>query len=200
MVNHEKVKLGKLAVRHDPRTLMMATYTTAQLTAPPASADYTKKVNKPWGMMKNDVIGDCTCAAAGHLIMEWTANAGTLVRPSTPDIVKAYSAITGYNPKTGAHDTGAVELDALNYWRKTGIAGHQIAAFVALEPSNHTHVMDAVWMFGACYIGLSLPLTAKGQRIWSVPTQGTHGPGAPGSWGGGNVADLFDSSLVLFVV
>ena len=51
----------------------------------------------------------------------------------------------------------------LNYWRQTGIAGHKIQAFMALEPSNHTHVMDAVWMFGGCYIGLALPKIAQAQ-------------------------------------
>lgn len=184
MINHTKVKLGKLATRYDPRTLMMAKYITADLAPPPASEDWSTKVGPKWGMMRNDKIGDCTCAAAGHLIMEWTANAGSMVTPSTPEIVKAYSAITGYDPKTGTHDNGAVELDVLNYWRKTGIAGHKIAAFVALEPSNHMHIMDAVYIFGACYIGVQLPQSAQGQSVWSVPPQGTTGPGAPGSWGG----------------
>ncbi len=50
-------------------------------------------------MMENDQIGDCTCAAAEHLIMEWTANAGKkMVTPSDKQIVAAYSAITGLQP------------------------------------------------------------------------------------------------------
>ena len=66
-------------------------------------------------MMENDQIGDCTCAAAGHLIMEWTANAGKkMVMPTDKQIVAAYSAVTGYNPETGANDNGAVEIDVLN--------------------------------------------------------------------------------------
>jgi hypothetical protein len=113
-------------------------------------------------MMENDQLGDCTCAAAGHLIMEWTKNAqSTMVTPTDDQIVAAYSAITGYNPQTGANDNGAVEVDVLNYWRQTGIAGHQIQAYMALEPSNHQHVMDAVWIFGGCYIGLALPKSAQ---------------------------------------
>jgi hypothetical protein len=139
-------------------------------------------------MMDNDQIGDCTCAAAGHLIMEWTANASKMVTPTDQDIVTAYSAITGYNPVTGANDNGAQELDVLNYWRQQGIAGHKIEAYMALEPANHTHVMDAVWIFGGCYIGLALPKSAQAQtsnkQIWSVPPSGTGGDGKPGSWGG----------------
>src|SRR5271168_2796686 len=180
-----KLKLGKQPARHDPRTLLFATYATAALPAPPPSLDLTSKMKVPWGMMDNAQVGDCTCAAAGHLMMEWTSNAQSKIfTPTDAQIVAAYSAITGYNPKTGANDNGAAELDVLNYWRKTGVARHKIGAFVALEPSNHTHVMDAVYIFEGCYIGLQLPVSAQGQKIWTVPPQGTSGPGAPGSWGG----------------
>jgi hypothetical protein len=140
-------------------------------------------------MMDNDQIGDCTCAAAGHLIMEWTANAGKkMVTPTDKQIVAAYSAVTGYNPVTGANDNGANEIDILNYWRQTGIAGHKIGAFMALEPSNHNHVMDSVYIFEGCYIGVQLPKSAQPQvqnhQPWSVPPGGPVGDGAPGSWGG----------------
>jgi hypothetical protein len=188
-VDPKKLKLGKSAARHDPRTLMLAAYTTTALPPPPATCDLTKKVGSSWGMMENDQIGDCTCAAAGHLIMEWTANAGKkMVTPSNKQIVAAYSAITGYNPTTGANDNGAVEIDVLNYWRQTGIAGHKIGAYVALEPSNHTNVMDAVCIFEGCYIGMQLPISAQAQvqnhQPWSVSPGGLNGDGKPGSWGG----------------
>ena len=102
-----KLKLGKSVARHDPRALLLASYVTPALPVPPASFDLTSKV-KAWGMMDNDQIGDCTCAAAGHLIIEWTANAKKkMVTPTDKQIVAAYSAITGYNPVTGANDNGA---------------------------------------------------------------------------------------------
>ena len=74
-IDSMKLKLGKQAARHDPRTLLLATYTTPALPAPPPSLDLTDKVKGAWGMMDNDQIGDCTCAAAGHLLMEWTSRA-----------------------------------------------------------------------------------------------------------------------------
>ena len=187
-IDPKKLKLGKGAARHDPRALLLASYVSTTLPAPPASYDLTPKV-KAWGMMENDQIGDCTCAAAGHLIMEWTANAGKkMVTPSDKQIVAAYSAITGYNPTTGANDNGAVEVDVLNYWRQSGIAGHKIGAYVALEPANHNHIMDSVYIFEGCYIGMQLPISAQAQvqnhQTWSVPPGGTTGDGKPGSWGG----------------
>lgn len=187
-VDPRKLKLGKLTARHDPRALLLASYVTPALPAPPATCDVSDKITS-WGMMQNDQVGDCTCAAAGHLLMEWTANAGKkMFTPTDKQIIAAYSAITGYNPTTGANDNGANEVDVLNYWRQTGIAGHKIGAFVSLEPSNHTHVMDGVYIFEGCYIGLSLPTSAQAQvqnhQPWSVPPGGTTGDGKPGSWGG----------------
>src|SRR5271169_5820409 len=199
-----KLKLGKQPVRHDPRTLLFASYTTPALPAPPPAVNLAAEVKNRWGMMDNDQLGDCTCAAAGHLIMEWTANASKMVTPPDSAIVDAYSAITGYNPKTGANDNGANELDVLNYWRQTGIGGHKIEAFVALEPSNKTHVMDGIWIFGGCYIGVALPKSAQAQtsnkQPWSVPPSGTSGDGAPGSWGGHAVPVVAYDSRGLTVV
>jgi hypothetical protein len=187
-VDPRKLKMGKSVARHDPRTLLLASYVTPSLPTPPASFDISAKVSA-WGMMDNDQIGDCTCAAAGHLIMEWTANAGKkAATPTDQQIVAAYSAITGYNPVTGANDNGANELDVLNYWRQTGIAGHKIDAYMALEPSNHNHIMDSVYIFEGCYIGVQLPISAQAQtqnhQPWSVPPGGPSGDGKPGSWGG----------------
>jgi hypothetical protein len=187
-VDPKKLKLGKSVARHDARTLLFASYLTPALPAPPATLNIATKVTA-WGMMANDQIGDCTCAAAGHLIMEWTANAGKkMVTPTDKEIIAAYSAITGYNPVTGANDNGANEIDVLNYWRQTGIAKDKIGAYVALEPANHTHIMDSVYIFEGCYIGLQLPKSAQAQtqnnQPWSVPPGGPTGDGAPGSWGG----------------
>jgi hypothetical protein len=186
-VDPMKLKLGKNPARHDPRTLLLASYIEPNLPPPPASCDLTGKV-AAWGMMKNDDLSDCTCAAAGHLLMMWTASAGQEFIPSDDQIVAVYAAVTGYNPQTGANDNGAVEIDVLNYWRQSGIAGHKIGAYVGLEPSNHTHIMDSVYMFQGCYIGLLLPNSAKAQlqnkQAWSVPPGGPVGDGAPKSWGG----------------
>jgi hypothetical protein len=179
-----KRKLGKSPPRIDPRTLQLASYLRATvLPPPPASVDWGTKITQ-WPMMANDRIGDCTTAAAGHCIQEWTTDAGDPYLPPDAEIIAAYAAVSGYDPATGRHDTGAVELDVLNYWRQTGIAGRTLRAYVALEPGNLDHVRDTVSIFGNCYIGLALPLSAQDQSTWSVPPGGAHGQGAPGSWGG----------------
>jgi len=182
-VDHSQEKLGKKPARHDARTLQMANY--LELPAFPTSRDWTSKAATGWGMMLNDQLGDCTCAAVGHIIQAWSANAGPK-EITLPDqaILKAYEAVGGYKPGQPGTDQGAVELDVLKYWRKTGVGGYKIDAFVALEPKSHQHIEAAVDLFGGAYIGLSLPVSAQKQTVWSVPPGGANGTGAPGSWGG----------------
>lgn len=199
VVDHSKMKLGKHAARHDPRTLLLANYLTADLGPAPVSQDWTAKV-KEWPMFDNDTIGDCTCAAAGHMIEAWTASAATEVDPTDAQILAAYEAISGYVPGEPGTDRGANELDVLKYWRTDGIAGHQIQAFVAVEPKNHEHLKDAVWLFGGAYLGLSLPTSAQKQVVWSVPPGGPIGAGQPGSWGGHAVPVVEYDAVGLTVV
>lgn len=182
-VDHSMLKLGKKPAHHDPRTLQMANY--LELPPIPPAQDWTAKAAPGWGMMLNDKLGDCTCAAIGHIIQAWSANAGPqeIVLPDQA-ILKAYEAVGGYRPSDPSTDRGAVELDVLKYWRKTGVGGHKIDAFVALEPRNHAHIKAAVDLFGGAYIGVALPLSAQTQKVWSVPPGGPSGNAAPGSWGG----------------
>jgi hypothetical protein len=182
-VDHSSNKLGKKPARHDPRTLQMANY--LGLPPVPVAQDWTTKASSSWGMMLNDQLGDCTCAALGHLIQAWTANAGPK-EITVPDaaILKAYEDVGHYQPGHPDTDQGAVEMEVLRYARKTGIGGDKIDAYVALEPRNHIHAEAAVDLFGGAYIGLSLPISAQKQKVWSVPPGGAAGIGAPGSWGG----------------
>ncbi len=200
MIDYSAMKLGKTAPFHDPRTLQLANYLRpAVLPPPPPQQDWATKVST-WPMMLNDSIGDCTIAAAGHCIEEWTAIAGGAVIVPDASILAAYSAVSGYDPNTGQHDVGANEVKVLNYWRKNGIGGHKILAYAALEPGNLDHVRDSVVIFGNCYIGLALPASAQTQAIWSVPPGGATGQGAPGSWGGHAVPVVGYDPLGLIVV
>src|SRR5262249_9577136 len=95
MADHSQMRLGKAAPRHAPRPLQFAgSRQPPARPEPPTSSDSTAKVTPPWGMMENDRYGDCTCAAAGHLIMEWSANAGAQAAVSDDSVIKAYAAIT----------------------------------------------------------------------------------------------------------
>ena len=173
LASGQKVKLGKAPARHDSRTLQLAKYLPATaIPHPPAKEDWEKKV-KSWPMMLNDNIGDCTCACAGHMIEQWTTYTGAPVTPSDQDVLKAYEAVGHYNPSDPSTDQGAVILDVLNYWRQTGVGAHQIMAYAALEPKNHNEVKDSILLFGNCYIGVQLPLSAQNQAVGLAQHPGT---------------------------
>jgi len=177
------VCLGKLPAKIDARTLQLEHYLGAQPPPAPTSENWGTKVSQ-WGMMGNDTIGDCTTAAAGHMIEAWTSDVSSeLVVPDSA-VITAYSAVSGYDPVTGANDNGATCLDVLNYWRKTGIDGQKIMAYAALRPGHQFHMEAAVYIFGSAYLGLQMPLSAQSQNIWDVPPGGPIGDGTPGSWGG----------------
>ena len=175
-------KLGKLAAKTDPRTLLLTRYVDrTALPEPPPTLDLTAGV-RDWPIYANDRLGDCTCAAAGHMIEAWTADAdGRPVEVSESAVVHAFDAVKIVDPATG--EEGAVELDVLKYWRTTGIAEHKIGAFARVSKHDHELLQTSAYLFGGLYIGLQLPETAQDQTVWDW-THMLTGPSAPGSWGG----------------
>ena len=175
-------KLGKLDARVDRRTLALARYVDRRaLPAPPPGLDLAAAV-EDWPMYANDRIGDCTTAAAGHMIEAWSAAAsGRAVEVSERAVLEAFDAVKMVDPVTG--EEGAVELDVLKLWRGRGIGGHAIGAFAAIDLADHGLARAAAYLFGGLYIGIQLPLRAQAQRVWDW-TGSLEGPDAPGSWGG----------------
>lgn len=181
------MKLGRLRSIHDKRTLWLSSYLVkpVHLPAPPLDRDWSPAVTVPWGMMKNDEVGDCVLAAAGHAIMQWSFNAGHGFTPSDADILKAYSDVGGYVPGDSSTDNGADPLTALKYWRKVGIGGHKIGAFLAINPGRPDQFVHAINLFECAYLALGLPLAAQEMKVWDVPTgQKLTGAWEPWSWGG----------------
>ena len=174
-----KMKLGKRPPKFDSRTLLLGKYLTKALAPPPQSIDYAASV-KTWPMFGNDQYGDCTIAAAGHMIEEWTANTGTIEILPENTIIKVYDYFSGGNP-----DAGANMLDVLKYWRKSGLGIDKITAFAQLELQNNLQLQDAIYLFGNCYIGVALPnfAVAPGTNFlnipWIVPPSGPTGDAAP---------------------
>ena len=175
-------KLGKLPVKTDVRTLALARYVDrAKLPPSPPDLDLASDV-PDWPMYGNDRLGDCTIAAAGHMIEAWTApTRGRAVEITERSVEAAFDKVKQVDPITG--EEGAVELDVLNYWRSHGIGGHKIGAFARVSVHDHTLVRDGAFLFGGVYIGLELPLTAQSQTVWDW-THRLDGPAKPGSWGG----------------
>ncbi len=182
--------LGKLPPRHDPRTLRLASYLatpdgspTPGYRAPPPARDWADH-SHAFDVLGNDRIGNCAFAAQAHLV-QCFANANgktTLIGRSAVD--SAYSRVTGYNPADPATDRGTVLLDALSDWRKIGLDGHKIAAYVRVEP-NRRELEAAINLCGGVYVGAALPIAAQKQTVWDIAPAGEHDRTfTPGTWGG----------------
>jgi hypothetical protein len=174
-------RLGKNRPVTDQRTMRFGAYLTAALPAPPDAVRYDEKV-AAWPMYDNDRYGDCTCAAAGHMIQSWTAAAGAEFTPSESGVLGMYEHFVGNPPPP---DEGCNMLSVLTYWRKAGLDSHPVTAFTALDLHNDNQAKSAVNLFGAIYIGVALPdfTVPPGTDFltipWEVPPGGPVGDAAP---------------------
>jgi len=166
--------LGKLPRKRNSKTLLFSNYLRASaLPPPPTKKAWEYKVAPSgWGMYGNDTIGDCTCAAVAHMLIEAESNTGKINMPALSSIIGAYSAVSGYDPVTGANDNGAAITDVLNLWQTSGIASTKILGWVQIDQTNIEQVKQAIYIFGALDIGVNLPNSAMDQfeanQTWTV--------------------------------
>lgn len=121
-------------------------------------------------MFRNDTLGDCVEAAAGHAIQVVTLlGEGTEVTVTDQTITDLYTVVAGYNPADPSTDRGTVIQQMLDYWRKTGIAGHKIAAFAQLPLHDRALVEAAINVFGIVIVGANMPKSAEMQFAQHQP-------------------------------
>lgn len=131
------------------------------LPAPPAIIDYTGPARSPLSNVYcNDSIGCCVVSGMAHLVGLFTGNAGGPPLTLTDaQIIALYSAIGGYVPGDPSTDNGCDEVLALGYWQQHGapIGSHQIAGWLAIDPTNVREVQTAMWLFENLFFGIELP-------------------------------------------
>lgn len=181
-------RFGKHPPKVDYRTLRFTTYVMAGLAAPPPSFNVLTtvyanlKTSDPttlFPMDGNDTLGDCTIAAVAHAITVYRGKVDSKTILAKQAVVKLYYHLTG------GLDTGLNELDVLNFWQSNKVSGDEILAFVKIDPKNHTHVQQAIQLFGGVYLGFQVqqnavqefdarqpwtpgPLTNDGHAVYAV--------------------------------
>lgn len=145
---------------------------TAQLPDPPDAIDWMSGI-RSWPMYANDRLGDCVFAGIGHQEQQISSlGQGAEVRVTDDDVVGGYSTVTGYNPGDPSTDQGTYVQDAMAWWRKTGIAGHQILSYASIDPADTRLIKQCVKLFGAVGVGFNFPDSAWQQfadeRPWDV--------------------------------
>jgi hypothetical protein len=181
-------RFGKHPPKVDYRTLRFKTYLTSAIAAPPPSFNVLPRVydnlrtsdpTQLFPMDGNDTLGDCTIAGLAHATTTYRGLIGSRDIMSKQAVVKLYFHLTG------GQDTGLNELDVLNYWQSNAVAGDKILAYVSIDPKNHTHIQQAIQLFGGVYIGFQVqqncvqefdahqpwtpgPLTNDGHAVFTV--------------------------------
>ena len=178
-------RLGRLHRTYDPRIPHLSAMIAGQtLTPPPASCDWTKGMPANLGVMLNDKLGDCTCAAFYHAVQVWSFNAaGSIDTEPDADVEKLYILGCGYNPKVAGEGPGGNEQHLLTYILKKGAptgpggkAVNKIAAFVEVDPRNTDDVKRTINDCGVAYIGFNVPqyivppAPAAPPAVWNVQT------------------------------
>ena len=134
-----------------------------------------------FGMMLNDSLGDCTCAAYYHLLQLWSfAVMGRSITECDADVLKMYEMACGYNPADPSTDQGGDELVIEAWLQKvgapTGLKGqthHKILGHVDVDITNLDEVKLGLQYFGGLYIGFQVPQNimpddAPPPRTWTV--------------------------------
>lgn len=191
VIDTESVCLGKkLGKVEDPRTFQIHEFATLSEIRIPDDWRMSKG-HDTVPMFANDNYGDCTFASNGHRIItqERAVGQGREIQLTDADVLAGYSAVTGFDPKTGRNDNGAYMLDVANYLRHQGLGKekdgtpHTVTAYI--EVGRRTEYARAgMLLFGGLWLGVWLPWSAASQEVWDVPPQGPVGDGQPGSWGG----------------
>jgi hypothetical protein len=133
--------------------------------------------------------GDCVVAMAYHLVMMWTANTGNPLIATTDQAIGVYIALTGYDPATGANDTGLDVQAFLDYWKSTGLpctdsngnsALHKILGYASIDIHNIGLLNQCTYLFEGIACGIQCPASAEEDTsnwVWvpDSPIVGGHG-------------------------
>ena len=176
------MKLGRQPRAFNPS---VPHYSSMIMSAPkvvlPPTLSYTHTLPANLGMMLNDQLGDCTCAAFYHARQVWTGNTGTMQTDPDSDVLALYEAACGYVPGNAATDQGGIEQNVLRYLVQTGAqvtsGVDHLIAFMEVDPRNQNDVKRAIFECGVCYIGIMVPSNIMPQNA-PPPSLWTYDPAA----------------------
>lgn len=182
------MKLGKLPATHDHRDLCFGHY-RSRTKLPPRPPEFGhESCVADWGVLGNDLYGDCVLAGAAHEAMLVNGTHAKEVQFSVEGVLSDYSATAGFDPERPEEtDNGTDVRKALSYRRKTGVIDasghrHKILAYLAIEPGHMEQLLEALFLFGTVGVGLEMPSNAErlfdARKTWVVQhgtrTEGGH--------------------------
>lgn len=175
-------RLGRLHRTFDPRIPhLSALLAGKRLPPPPPQVDWTRGMPGNLGVMLNDKLGDCTCAAVYHALQLWSFNAsGAMLTEPDADVLELYEKACGYDPKVPGEGPGGIEQQVLTYLYRHGApmgpdgkAANRISAFVEVDTRLVDDVKRTIHECGVAYIGFHVPNwlvpdDAPPPKVWDV--------------------------------
>lgn len=179
-VTGQTFKFGRKPSPHR-RHLHLKNYLVSpgSLPMPPQVSHYSYAAEAGVAMvLGNDRLGNCTAAAAAHIIDIWRGNARS-DEPvvSEEETIRFYSASTGYRPDDDSTDQGGDLITVLSKWKTDGFFGDgksKLVGYAAVDMTNITEVKAAIWLFENLYVGIGMadawvePMPARNGFIWDV--------------------------------
>ena len=175
------MKLGRLPRAYNPAVPhLSALKKLAKPIAIPEKINYADGMPDDLGVMLNDDLGDCTCAAYFHALQVWSHHTnkthGMITEPDK-DVLKLYQEACGYSG-TSETDQGGVEQGVLSYLLNTGAptgfnseTRHKLRSFVEVDVRNLHDVKQCIYETGCAYIGIEVPDNIMAEQIpdvWDV--------------------------------
>ncbi|MEY9968071.1 hypothetical protein ABIA33_006151 [Streptacidiphilus sp. MAP12-16] len=170
---------GKLGPQFPVALKDFTDYALAPLPAPPTAVDWATNVAS-WPMDGNDQYGDCTMAAAAHLLQSWNAQT-----KQTDSVPTEKEVVAEYLQLSGGKDTGLVEAQVLKAWQRGGLWGNRVVAYAPVNVHDLTAIKQTISLFGGVYAGIQVPSNAQQQfqngKPWTLdpgwqqqPIEGGH--------------------------
>lgn len=124
-------------------------YVAGSLPKPPSTVGVPAVSD--WGMLANDVVGDCGVAGLEHGFMACASITGESEPQATGDQAKSY-----YFTYTGGQDSGVVLSQYLAYVRRTGYFGRSVDSFAHFAVHDVPTLQTVVWLYGFAYTGIAV--------------------------------------------
>jgi hypothetical protein len=162
-------KLGRLPRAFDPRIPHLSAAIAGKLQAPPpAAVDHTKhataKLPHDLGMMLNNKLLNCTCAAYYHARQVWSfQTTGAAATVPNSDVELLYEQACGFKPAAGGEGPGGVAQHVLRFLHNDGapLGGgkhrERILAYLEVDPRHIDDVKRTIADCGVAYVGLNIP-------------------------------------------
>lgn len=176
MRNNIEMCLGRLHSPYDHRTLRLDRFLEAKLSPMPVESECLAPITN-WGVMGNNRYGNCVTVAAAHFLMNWMSSKQkkqvTIPDEAVIIVSREIGGLNGFNI-----------LERNRIWRKKGLFGDNLWAFVSVDLNNSEHVRAAIHILGGLDIGVNLPNAWRGADKWETGNGSSY---RPGSWGGHSV-------------